>query len=120
MKSFFNRISMALLITALGGVSVFAKTKTETVTFPTNFKVNGTLVNKGVYDVKYDDQTGELMIVKSGKVIARSAVSVEKRDGKARQFEFRSTGSGDDTQLTGITFAGADQNVVVGNSAAKR
>jgi hypothetical protein len=120
MKSLFNRIAMALLISSLAGVSVFAKTKTETVRFPTNIKVNGTLINKGVYDLKYDDKTGELTIVKGGKVIARATASVEKRDSKASQFEFRSSGTGDDTQLTVVTFAGADHNVVVGNSQASR
>ena len=50
MKSFLSRIGMVLLISSLAGVAVFAKTKKETVTFPTNIKINGTLVNKGVYD----------------------------------------------------------------------
>ena len=120
MKSLFNRIAMSLLITALASVSVFAKTKTETVRFQTNIKVNGTLVNKGVYELKYDDQTGEVTIVKGDKVIARATASVEKRDRKAREFEFRSSGKGDETQLTGVTFAGADHNVVIGNSQASR
>ena len=120
MKSILNRIAIALLITSLASVLAFAKTKKETVTFPTDIKVNGTLVSKGVYDLKYDDAAGEVTLVKGGKVIARAATSVEKRDGKARQFEFRSVGSGDDAQLTRITFAGADHNVVIGNAQANR
>lgn len=120
MKSILNRIATALLITSLASVAAFAKTKKETVTFPTDINVNGTLVSKGVYDLKYDDAAGEITIVKGSKVIARASTSVEKRDQKARQFEFRSSGTGAEAQLTRIAFAGADHNVVVGNANASR
>lgn len=120
MRSLFNRITMALLITALAGVAVFAKTKTETIRFSSNIKVNGTRINKGVYELKYDDTTGEVTINKGSKILARAAASVEKRDSKAREFEFRSSGKGDDTELTVVTFAGADHDVVIGNSQAER
>lgn len=120
MKSLINRIAIALLITSLTSVAAFAKTKKETVTFPTDIKVNGTVVSKGVYDLKYDDAAGEVTIAKDGKVVARAAATMEKRDKKARQFQIRSVGSGEETQLIGVTFAGADHNVVVGNSNASR
>ena len=120
MKSLLNRIAIALLIASLASVAAFAKAKKETVSFPTNIKVNGTVVNKGVYDVKFDDKTGELSIVKENKVIARATASVEKRDKKARQFAFRSSGTGDETQLVSVTFAGADHNLVLGGSQASR
>jgi hypothetical protein len=120
MKPFLNRIAMALLITSLASVAVFAKTKKETTIFPTNIKVNGTLVKKGVYDLKFDDKSGELSIVKDDKVIARATASVEKREAKARQFQFKSSGSGDDKQLTAVTFSGADYDVVLSGSQATR
>jgi hypothetical protein len=120
MKSILNRIAVALLVTSLASALAFAKTKRETVTFPTDIKVNGTVVSKGVYDLKYDDAAGELTIAKDNKVIARTTTSVEKRDSKARQFQLRSSGSGDEKQLTGFTFAGSDHNVVIGNSQATR
>jgi hypothetical protein len=120
MKTFLNRIAFALLITSLAGVAAFAKAKTETVNFPTNIKVNGTLVNAGEYDLKFDDKTGELSVMKYGKVVARAATSTEKRDRKARAFEIRSTRSGSETQLIGVTFSGADQNIVLNGSQASR
>ena len=120
MKSLLSRIAMVLLVASLASVAVFAKAKKETVSFPTNIKVNGTVVNKGVYDVKFDDKTGELSIMKDNKVIARAAASVEKRDKKARQFAIRSSGTGDETQLIGVTFAGADHDLVIGSSQASR
>ncbi|MBC8031106.1 MAG: hypothetical protein H7Z16_13410 [Pyrinomonadaceae bacterium] len=120
MKSIINRIAIALLVTSLASGLAFAKTKRQTVTFETDIKVNGTVVSKGVYDVKYDDAAGELTIAKGSKVIARTTTRVEKRDRKAQQFELRSLGTGEETELTGITFAGSDHNVVIGNSQATR
>jgi hypothetical protein len=120
MKVFFNRIAMVLLVTSLASVTVFTKTKKATVSFPTNIKVNGTAVSKGTYGLRFDDKTGELTIVKDNKVIARATASVEKRERKARQFAFRSAGSGDDTQLTGVTFSGADHDVIISGSQASR
>ena len=120
MKSFLSRIAMALLITSLATVTVFPKSKKATVSFPTNIKVNGTVVNKGVYDLKFDDKTGELTIVKYNNVIARATASLEKRESKSREFVLRSAGSGDDTQLTAITFSGADHDVVISSAQASR
>jgi hypothetical protein len=120
MKSLLNRIAIALLITSLASAVAFAKTNKKTVSFDTAMKLNGTLVSKGVYDLMFDDKTGELSIVKDNKVIARATASVEKRDKKARQFFLRSAGVGDELQLTGVTFAGADHNVVVSGTQASR
>ncbi len=120
MKSFLHSIAIALLITSLATITAFAKTNKKTVSFDTAMKLNGTLVNKGVYDLQFDDKTGELSIIKDHKVIAKATASAEKRDKKARQFYLRSAGAGADLQLTGVTFAGADHDVVVSGTQASR
>ena len=117
MKTILNRIALALLITSLASLAVFAKGKKETVNFLTNVKVNGTLVSKGVYDLKFDDKTGELTIMKGSKVIARATTSTAKRDRKAQTLEIRTSGSGDDTQLTAVAFSGSEENLVINGSA---
>jgi hypothetical protein len=119
MKSWANRILVALLIAVMTGVVAFAKSKKETVTFRTNLKVNGTLVKKGTYDVSFDEQTAELAILKNGKPIAKVAARVEKRERKAKSLEIRSIGSGDDTQLVALTFGGSDQSIVVNQSGGQ-
>ena len=91
---FINRIAVALLIASLASVAAFAKTKSEKVTFIDDIKVNGTLVKKGSYDLKFDDKTGEVTISKNGKVVARANSSMEQRSAKARRFELRYTGRG--------------------------
>jgi hypothetical protein len=101
------------------GVMAMAKSKKETVTLISDLKVNGTVVKKGTYAVSFDDQTSELSILKNGKVIAKAPARVEKRDNKARTFEVRTTGSGDEVELTGISFGGSDENIMVTPSAAK-
>jgi hypothetical protein len=120
MKTFIKRIAMALLITSLASIAVFAKTKKATVTFPTNIKVNGTTLHKGMYDLKFDDKTGELTIVKGSKIVARATVGVGKRDSKATEFEYRSAGRGDDEQLISVTFSGADHDLIINGSQASR
>lgn len=119
MKSKANRIVIALLITAMTSFLAFAKSKKETVTFLSNMQVNGTLVKKGTYIVKFDEQTSELSILDGSKVLAKSMVRVEKRDRKAKAFELRSTGKGTETQLVSVTFAGTDQNIILNQRAGE-
>lgn len=118
MKSIVNRIVVVMMIGALASVAALAKTHKQRVTFDTDIKVNGTLVKKGSYDLKFDDETGQLSIIKNGKVIAQSMAKLEERSKKANGFQLRSTGSGDEAQLTGVTFGGSDKDVVITNGGA--
>jgi hypothetical protein len=118
MKTILNRIAFALLIASLTSVLVFAKGKSETVNFPTDIKINGTLVKQGVYDLKFDEKTGELSIVKNGKVIARATTTSAKRDRKAQTLELKSTTNGAETHLVSIAFGGSDENHVLNGSQA--
>ena len=118
MKSMVNRIVVVVMIGALTCVAAFAKTQKHKITFENDTKVNGTLVKKGSYDVKFDDATNQLSIVKNGKVVAQAMAKLEQREKKAGDFQVRSSGSGDDTQLVGVTFGGSTQDVVIANNGA--
>jgi hypothetical protein len=120
MKSLMNRMAVILVIVALASVAVFAKTRTQTVNFYDDVSVNGTQVKKGTYKLQFDDKTGEVSLMKGGKVIARAPGSMEKRAIKARNFELRFNGRGDDSQLSSITFAGSQENIVIDSKAASR
>ncbi|HSS22147.1 MAG TPA: hypothetical protein VLL54_18905 [Pyrinomonadaceae bacterium] len=120
MRSSVSRITVVLLVALLASSTIFAKSKKESIEFPTDIKVNGTLVRKGTYDVKFDEQTGELSIIKDKKVIATAAVTAEKRGKKAEQFSLLSIGTGSDRQLIGFTFSGADQDLRLNGSQASR
>ncbi len=118
MKSIVNRIVVVVMVAALASVAAMAKTYKQRVTFDNDIKVNGTLVKKGSYDLKFDDATGQLSIVKNGKTVAQTMAKLEARDEKAKGFQVRATTVGDETQLVGITFGGWDKDVVVSNSGS--
>jgi len=118
MKSIVNRMLVVLMVGALTSVVAFAKTQRQRVTFDNDMKVNGTLVKKGTYDIKFDDATGQLSIVKNGKTVAQAMTRVEARVKKANDFQLRSTVNGDETQLVGVTFGGSDKDVLITNSGA--
>jgi len=106
------------MVGALTSVAAFAKTQKQRVTFDSDIKVNGTVVKKGSYEIKFDDATGQLSIIKDGKTIAQTMARLEARTKKANGFQLRSVGNGDETQLTGVTFGGSDKDVVITSSGA--
>ncbi len=113
MKSIVNKMVAVLMVGALTSVVAFAKVHKSRVNFETDIKVNGTLVKKGNYEVRFDDESGQLSIVKNGKTIAQASAKVEQRDKKAEDFQLRSTSSGSDLQLTGVTFGGSDKDIMI-------
>jgi|ERR1051325_3774712 hypothetical protein len=121
MKRFIKGILVALVIAALASISAFAgdkdKVEKKMVTFPEDIMVNGTLVKAGDYEVKFDETTGELSILKGGKVKAKTAAHMEARAEKAKNTALRTRDVGGTTELVGVTFHGATQDVIVGSSA---
>jgi len=118
MKSIVNRMVAVLMVGALTGVVAFAKVHKQKVTFGNDVKVNGTLVKKGNYEVRFDDETGQLTIAKNGKTVAQAMAKVEPREKKANDFQLRSTVNGDETNLTGVTFNGSDKDIVITSGGA--
>ena len=113
MKSIVSRMVAVVMVGALTGVVAFAKVHKQKVTFESDIKVNGTVVKKGTYDVKFDDETGQLSIAKNGKTVAQAMAKLEQREKKANDFQLRSTVNGEETNLTGVTFGGSDKDVVI-------
>ena len=118
MKSMVTRFVAVLMVGALTGMVAFAKVHKQRVTFENDIKVNGTLVKKGNYEVKFDDESGQLTIAKNGKTVVQTMAKVEAREKKANDFQLRSTVNGDETQLTGVTFNGSDKDIVITASGA--
>jgi len=118
MKSIVSKMAVVIMVGALTSVVAFAKVHKEKVTFDSDIKVNGTVVKKGSYDVKFDDESGQLSITKNGKVVAQAMAKLEQREKKANDFQLRSTTNGDETNLIGVTFGGSDKNVVITSSGS--
>jgi hypothetical protein len=121
MKVFLKGTLAALMICALASIAVFAaakdKVKTETVTFTSDVMVNGTLVKAGDYQVRFNEQTGELAILKSGKVKAKTTAQLQARSEKAKNTSVRTLDKGGVAELIGVSFGGSNQDVVVGASS---
>jgi hypothetical protein len=118
MKSVINRIVLGLVLVAVTGLVSFAKEK-HSITLPTDIKVNGTEVKRGDYDLVFDEQSGELAIMKGKKIVAKTTARVEKRSSKARTTEINTRGEGAAAELIGITLSGKDESfVVTGGSTA--
>jgi hypothetical protein len=118
MKSILNRVLVVLIVGALTSVVALAKVHTHKVRFDSDVKVNNTIVKKGNYEVSFDDQTGQFSVLKNKKVVVQTTARVEARTTKANDFQVRSTGTGSDTQLVGVTFGGSDKDIVISNSGA--
>ena len=113
MKTIVNRVMVALLLVTLASAAAFAKGKRVQVSFLTDTKVNGSLVKQGEYDVVFDEETGELSIVKGSKIVATTTTRLEQRESKARSTETNTIVEGDETRLVSITFGGSDRRVIV-------
>jgi hypothetical protein len=123
MKSFVKSTVVALGLVALVAIGALAlgkdKVRKETVTLLSDVTVNGTLVKAGVYDIKFDEKTGELAILRDGKVKAKANMRLEERSDKAQVTAVRTAKNGSIAELIGVTFAGSTQNLVMsGNSGA--
>jgi len=117
MKSFLKTTFAALVICALASIAAAAgkdKVRTETVKFASDIMVNGTLVKAGSYQIKFNEQTGELSILKDGKVKAKTTAQVQARNEKARDTAVKTLDKGGVAELIGFSFGGSKQDLVVG------
>jgi hypothetical protein len=122
MKRFMKSFFVALVIGALASLSVMAgdkgKVEKKAVTFPDDVMVNGTLVKAGEYEVKFDEGSGELSIIKNGEVRAKTPAHVEQRSDKAKSTALRTVDKGGNVELLGVTFGGSNRDVIVGASGS--
>src|SRR6266576_626824 len=122
MKRFMKSFFVALVISALASFSALAgdkgKIEKKTITFPDDIMVNGTLIKAGDYEVKFDEGTGELSIIRNGEVKAKTPAHVEPRSDKAKNTALRTIDKGGSSELLGVTFGGSNRDVVVGASGS--
>lgn len=119
MKRFITGFVCALAIAVVASLGVAAKDKTKrkTVEFTQDVTVNGTVLKAGVYDVKFNEETGELTVIKNGKVKATTTAHLEARSNEAKDTAVLIANKGGGVaEFRGITFGGSSHNVIVGGS----
>lgn len=118
MRKIVNLMVIVAVVCLLSSLTVFGKDKSEYVTLPQDMVINGTLVKKGEYKLKFDEKSGELLLMKGSKVVAKTNAKLEKREEKARTTEFNTTSNGSQSELRGISFRGDSEKIVLSQSGA--
>ncbi len=113
MRHRLNRLVVAFLVVTLASAAALAKGHKATITLKSDTRFGEVLVEKGTYDVKFDDQSSELSIWKGKKEIAKSAVQLETRPTTAWGTEHVVREENNEDKLVSITFRGTNQNVVL-------
>ena len=114
MQNYLQRTLIALVICALASITAFAdKVKKQSITLTSDTVVNGTVLKPGDYELKFNEQTGELLILKDGKVKAKATAKLEARSDKAKNTAIRTRTVGNADQLIGVTFGGETNEIVV-------
>lgn len=120
MKRHLFRSFVAVIVLALATVTAFAKVKKVRLEFTDDVMVSGTLVKAGTYDFRFNDETGELSILKEGKVQVKTAARLESRSDKAKYTAIRMRKAGNVNEFTGLVFDGQMQELVVTSAATIR
>jgi hypothetical protein len=76
-KSLFFTLAIAFAIAIFGYVAVEAKDRSKTVTFVNDVTVGGTVIPKGVYNVKFNSATNEVTFQQNGRLVATTQVEVQ-------------------------------------------
>jgi hypothetical protein len=109
---------LALAACALLSAPALADTQSKTVEFSKDLKVGSTVVKRGKYKVRFDEQTNELVVLSGDKVVARSAARLEERESKSKYTSVYSSVKGEDgaDRLLSVNMGG--KHAVIGDAAA--
>ena len=121
MRNYIVRSFAVFMLCAVATSTALAeKTRKAEMLLATDVTINGTLVKAGRYDFRFNEESGELSLLKKGKVIVKTSARLEARNDKAESNEFHTRTTGNVTELFKVTFAGSNQDVVVSSSTVQR
>lgn len=121
MRNYIVRSFAVLMLCALATSTALAeKTRKAEMLLATDVTINGTLVKAGKYDFRFNEESGELSLLKKGKVVVKTSARLEARNDKAESNEFRTRTTGNVTELFKVTFAGSNKDVVVSSATVQR
>jgi hypothetical protein len=105
---------MAVALMTAGLTMVEARDRSKTITFLNDVTVNGTLIQKGTYDVKFDSESNEVTISRNGRQVATTKVEIKLTDRKNPHNSAAYVERDNARILTSITFEG-DKRVLLVN-----
>lgn len=114
MAKLASRILTLAVVVVMASMIVLGSNKKDTVTFPRDIMVNGTLVKAGTYNIQYDEKANALSVIKGRKVVATATGHVEELQKKANDTTFTSTSKDDKDVLIGFTFGGDNHRILLG------
>jgi hypothetical protein len=111
-------ISLALTLCALASTMALAKSKSHMITFDQDMLVNGALVKKGEYQVRFNEQNSELTILNGNRAIVTATVKEETLAKKAPVTTFDVKTGDKGLMLTKITFGGDRYSLLFSDNQA--
>ena len=121
MKQVLVRSFVALIVCTLATVTAFAdNVKKAQLTLSDDTMVNGTLIKAGSYEYVFNQDKGEISILKNGKLKAKTTARAEERSEKAKYTAVRTRKDGNVIEFTGLVFGGSKEEVVVTTPSARR
>ena len=117
MKKIVTSFALTGILCAFALIGLAAENKGKTVKFYTDVMVNGTRVEKGDYQVTFNETSNEISIMKGKDTVAKTTARLEKRDKKARATEYLTADQGNGQALVSITFEGKDEALVIGEGS---
>ena len=113
MKRYAAYMAVALMLCAMTVITAVAKDKKAFVKFDDNLVVNNTVVKKGEYQVRFNEQTGELSILNGKNTVATAKAKLEKRDKKASNTTLDTRQNDKGAALISITLEGDSEAIVL-------
>lgn len=107
-------VAFALCIGLMGMALANGKNLRKTVTLDKDVLVNGTLVKKGTYQVKFNAAENLVTIEDDGNLVATAKVNVKQADRKAQYDSLAFTSTEKGNLLTTITFSGDKRTLHLG------
>ena len=113
MKKIVSPILVAFLVCPMLSILALARGKNEKVTFSRDMVVNGTVVKKGTYRLKLDDQSKELSIMDGKTTLVKTAVRLENSKRRPSSTEIIFNEKDNTNVLKSITFVGDSDTIIL-------
>jgi hypothetical protein len=118
MRKLGMNLMASVVICAAALTAVEAKDRKKTVTLAESVLVNGTTVEKGEYEIRFNSETSEVTFLRDGDAVLTAKADVQMRENKApyNTLSFKQTERG--RLLESLTFQGDRRVLVLGGAEA--